>query len=260
MPKHECLLLVSGYSLVMTSRKPAAKNREKFMNELTTKVFQNINVRVLDESGTLKFVMKEVADALGYKLATNFSKLINDKYKGISEVNTLGGPQEMLTVTEPGLYQALARSQQPKAEPFQDWVFEEVLPSIRKTGKYGDFLQLPANINCEDLTLEANNVAVNGEYAIYRDRPRYRRTPSKASDALKANVTFYTTRELAKVNGVSRGLIEGLLLESGYGEWIQGKLIPTEWAIGVNIAGHLVKGNPELRNSHVGVWRKDVLG
>jgi len=231
------------------------------MSELTTKVFQNINVRVITkDDGTLKFVMKDASDALGYKLAADFSKLISGKYKGMADVHTLGGNQKMLTVTESGLYQGLARSQQPKAEPFQDWLFEEALPSIRQDGKYGDFLQLPADINCEDLTLEANNAAVDGEYAIYYDRPRYRRAPSKASDALKSNVTFYTTNELSKVNGVSKGVIESLLFESGYGKWIQGKLIPTKATVDAGEGGHLVKGNPELRNSHIGVWRKDILG
>ncbi|WP_334310648.1 Bro-N domain-containing protein [Dolichospermum circinale] len=50
----------------------------------------------------------------------------------------LGRPgKKPVFINEPGLYQLVMRSNLPSAEKFQDWVFEEVLPSIRKTGSYG---------------------------------------------------------------------------------------------------------------------------
>lgn len=51
-------------------------------------------------------------------------------------MNTLGGQQQMLTVTEPGLYELIFRSDKPAAQRFRVWMFEEVLPSIRRTGSY----------------------------------------------------------------------------------------------------------------------------
>lgn len=48
-----------------------------------------------------------------------------------------GQYRNMVTVTEPGLYHLIFRSDSPLAVPFQRWVFEDVLPSIRKTGGYG---------------------------------------------------------------------------------------------------------------------------
>ncbi|MBP0011679.1 MAG: hypothetical protein J7525_00935, partial [Roseofilum sp. SID3] len=42
----------------------------------------------------------------------------------------------MVTLFEPGLYHLIARSKSPLAVPFEKWVFEEVLPSIRKSGSY----------------------------------------------------------------------------------------------------------------------------
>jgi hypothetical protein len=49
---------------------------------------------------------------------------------------TPGGPQQVLTVTEPGLYELIFRSDKPAAQRFRVWIFEEVLPSIRRTGSY----------------------------------------------------------------------------------------------------------------------------
>jgi len=51
-------------------------------------------------------------------------------------VITPGGPQEVLIVSEPGLYSLIMKSRKPIAKPFQRWVTHEVLPSIRKTGEY----------------------------------------------------------------------------------------------------------------------------
>jgi len=44
--------------------------------------------------------------------------------------------QEAVVISEPGLYRLILTSRKPQAEPFQDWVCQEVLPQIRKTGKY----------------------------------------------------------------------------------------------------------------------------
>lgn len=58
------------------------------------------------------------------------------EWKGKKKILTLGGEQEMVTVLEAGLYSLIARSNSPVAVRFQKWVYEEVLPSIRKTGSY----------------------------------------------------------------------------------------------------------------------------
>ncbi len=99
------------------------------------------DVRTVVVDGAIKFVLTDIAKAIGYRDAAKFSLLINEKYKGTGKTGTLGGEQEVILVTEPGLYQGLARSNQPKAQPFQDWLFEEVLPSIRRTGGYQDPLR-----------------------------------------------------------------------------------------------------------------------
>ncbi|UKP01012.1 BRO-N domain-containing protein [Nostoc sp. UHCC 0870] len=61
---------------------------------------------------------------------------LDEDEKGSLNVSTPGGEQEMLTVTEPGLYRLIFKSRKPVAKRFQRWVFHEVLPSLRRTGKY----------------------------------------------------------------------------------------------------------------------------
>lgn len=91
------------------------------------------------------FVGRDVANALGYSKP---QKAIRDRVRerdtlkqGISDINN--HMQEMLIINESGLYRLIFGSQLPSAEKFQDWVYDEVLPSIRKTG----FYQAPMSID-----------------------------------------------------------------------------------------------------------------
>lgn len=58
--------------------------------------------------------------------------------KGVTRnvIPTEGGEQEVIFINEPNLYRVIFRSNKPEAKAFQDWVFNEVLPAIRKTGRY----------------------------------------------------------------------------------------------------------------------------
>jgi hypothetical protein len=62
---------------------------------------------------------------------------VPNKWKGINPINTLGGMQNMLCLSEQGLYFFLGRSDKDAALPFQMWIADKVIPSIRKTGHYG---------------------------------------------------------------------------------------------------------------------------
>jgi prophage antirepressor-like protein len=62
--------------------------------------------------------------------------MLDDDEKGVRKTDSLGGRQEMLFVTESGLYALIMRSRKPEAKAFRKWVTTEVLPSIRKHGGY----------------------------------------------------------------------------------------------------------------------------
>jgi prophage antirepressor-like protein len=99
--------------------------------------FENASVRVvLGENGEPLFVGKDVCDALGY---TNHNKAMNDHCRGVTTrypLQTAGGMQNLRVLTEPDVFRLVMKSELPSAERFEQWVFEEVLPTIRKTGAY----------------------------------------------------------------------------------------------------------------------------
>lgn len=105
----------------------------------TMQVFQNEHfgaVRTLDEDGKIYFCGKDVAKALGY---SDQKKAIARHCKGGTKrpLPTDGGVQELVFIPEGDLYRLITHSRLPAAEAFEKWVFDEVLPTIRKTGSYG---------------------------------------------------------------------------------------------------------------------------
>lgn len=61
---------------------------------------------------------------------------LDDDEKGVAIIDTLGGAQEMNVVNESGIYNLIFTSRKPQAKAFQRWVTGEVLPPLRKTGRY----------------------------------------------------------------------------------------------------------------------------
>ena len=81
------------------------------------------------------FFANDVAKALGY---VEYQKAVRTHCKGVSEMDTptAGGIQRVKYIPESDVYRLVMRSKLPQAEQFQDWVCDEVLPAIRKTGGY----------------------------------------------------------------------------------------------------------------------------
>lgn len=108
-------------------------------NELT--VFENEKfgkLEVLVENGKEYFPATEIAKILGY---SNPQKAIRDHCREDgctirSVIDRLGRTQEKKFINEGNLYRLIAKSNLPQAEVFESWVFDEVLPTIRKTGMY----------------------------------------------------------------------------------------------------------------------------
>jgi prophage antirepressor-like protein len=101
--------------------------------------FEQRAVRVEVFDGEPWWVAKDILAALGYAEGYNPSRAIEhvpEEWRGVHPIHTPGGVQEILCLSEQGLYFFLARSDKPMALPFQKWVAGEVLPRIRKTGQY----------------------------------------------------------------------------------------------------------------------------
>ncbi len=105
-------------------------------NELQIFNYNSNEVRVVEKDGEIWFVAKDIAQALGYAEGSNPARLIQsvpEIWKGVKRFHTPGGEQEMLCLTEQGLYFfLLGRSDKPEALPYQMWIAGEVVPSIRK--------------------------------------------------------------------------------------------------------------------------------
>lgn len=106
------------------------------MNDLT--VFQNPEfgkLRTSEQNGETWFCLSDICKPLGLQVFDVRRRL---KPEGMVTINTPtnSGVQGMLYVTEGNLYRAIFQSRKPEADRFTDWVTEEVLPSIRKTGRY----------------------------------------------------------------------------------------------------------------------------
>lgn len=105
-------------------------------NEL--EVFKNEEfgtVRTLNEGDSVLFCASDVAKALGYAVPR---KAVFDHCKGVLKRNILtnGGDQEVSFIPEGDVYRLIVRSKLPSAEKFEKWVFDDVLPTIRKHGAY----------------------------------------------------------------------------------------------------------------------------
>lgn len=92
-------------------------------------------VRTIQEADKVLFCGSDVAKALGYAKPQN---AIAAHCKGALKrgIPTAGGKQTMLFIPEGDIYRLAAKSELPGAEAFESWIFDEVLPSIRKTGEY----------------------------------------------------------------------------------------------------------------------------
>jgi len=98
--------------------------------------FETNQIRIIQEEDELLFVAIDIASALGYKRPND---AIQQHCKGAVKhrpLQTHGGIQNLRVIYEPDLYRLIVGSQLASAQKFEAWIFEEVLPAIRKTGSY----------------------------------------------------------------------------------------------------------------------------
>ncbi|MGX2974974.1 BRO-N domain-containing protein [Ursidibacter arcticus] len=98
--------------------------------------FKSQPVRIQSFNDEPYFCLSDVCIVLGVNRRSSEAFRLNEK--GCKKIATLtnGGEQEIIFINEPNLYRIIFRSNKSQAIEFQNWVFEEVLPQIRKTGQY----------------------------------------------------------------------------------------------------------------------------
>lgn len=98
--------------------------------------FESSSIRTLGDAISPLFVAADVAAILGYGSTKDATRILDDDEKQTVSIDTNGGKQSMTAVTESGLYAMIFKSKRPEAKRFRKWVTSEVLPAIRKTGRY----------------------------------------------------------------------------------------------------------------------------
>lgn len=119
--------------------------------------FEENNIRIVTDDDDIMFLARDVAKALGYSnpakaLKDHCKSLIKLSYNQALELNFASpNPRGEIFLKESDVYRLTMRSTLPSAERFQDWVVEDVLPSIRKTGSHSTSM---ANSYQPDLAIQ----------------------------------------------------------------------------------------------------------
>ena len=138
------------------------------MSEMLDFSYNGSPVRTVVLSGEPWFVVHDLCVVFGMKSngAHDLVKRLNtDWYDSIVLIDKIGGRKKFLVVNESGLYNIILRSDKPIAKPFQDWVTNDVLPTIRKTGKFE--LIKSASLSIGDLAAEL--LRINDLFRLWRD-------------------------------------------------------------------------------------------
>lgn len=204
-------------------------------------------VRTIVDGDKILFCASDVAKALGY---SNTSKAINDHCKGItkryigvetgkkSDGSIVTQEVQVNFIPEGDIYRLIIRSKLPTAEKFESWVFDEVLPSIRKTGSYS-----LKEVSKEELGIRRDEVQIAKsklwlELADRADIKEYKELAnSYAFNTLAGKSVLplpevkeltYSATEVGEIFGVSKNKIGALAnkhnLKTGeYGKWFYDK-------------------------------------
>ncbi len=107
------------------------------MNAIATFDFEDVPVRTVEIDGEPWMMGKDVCRCLSISDHHQaLERLADDEKRGGYAVPTPGGEQAATVINEPGVYRLIFSSTKPEAERFRRWVFHDVLPAIRKTGRY----------------------------------------------------------------------------------------------------------------------------
>ena len=142
-----------GAFLENFSRKNSTQTMETTIQIFTSDIFGEIRTCQINNENM--FVGKDVAKALGYSNTRDaLNKHVDAEDRLESQIATSGQRRTIVIINESGLYSLILSSKLPQAKAFKRWVTSEVLPSIRKTGRY----ELPQRIPAlEQLNADAEN-------------------------------------------------------------------------------------------------------
>ena len=172
--------------------------------------YEGNEVRTVQKGSEILWVLKDVCGILGIEKYRDAATRLDDDEREPVLVDTLGGRQEMIAVTESGLYSSTLLSRKPEAKKFKRWVTHEVLPTIRKHGAYVTPAKLEELMNDPDSWIKVLT-ALKEERAA-KERLQLEATENKPkvifADAVSVSEGTILIGELAKIlkgNGIEIG-------------------------------------------------------
>lgn len=192
------------------------------------------NIRTAEENGKILFCGNDVAKALGYALPR---KAIIDHCKGVLKRNTPtnGGMQEMAFINEGDVYRLITHSKLPTAEKFERWVFDEVLPTIRRHGAYMTDKALEEALTSPDFLIKLatqlkderdKRVAVEAKSQAQEQIIKELKPKADYTDRILKNSGLVTITQIAKDYGMSGQGMNALLnrlcvqYKTSSGQWL----------------------------------------
>lgn len=187
-------------------------------------------IRTVEENGKVLFCGSDIARALGY---TNTKKAIIDHCKedGVtfcSLTDSLGREQQAKFINEGNVYRLITHSKLPTAQKFESWVFDEILPSIRKHGAYMTDDTLEKALSSPDFLIqlatklkEEQAKRAELEEQIEKDKPKV--LFAQAVETAHTSILIGDLAKILKQNGVDVGQkrlferlrAEGFLMKNG---------------------------------------------
>ncbi len=180
------------------------------MNNL--QIFNNAKfgkIRTIEENGTVLFCGSDIAKALGYARPAD---AISAHCKGVCVLPTpsAGGTQNTKFIPEGDVYRLIAHSKLPAAEQFESWVFDEVLPTIRRNGAYMTDDTLEHALTSPDFLIqlatklkEEKAKRIELEAQAEQDKPKV--LFARAVETAHTSILIGDLAKILKQNGVQTG-------------------------------------------------------
>ena len=180
------------------------------MNNL--KIFKNDQfgeIRTAEENGTVLFCGSDIAKALGYS-NTKDALSRHCKEDGVAFHDSMGREQQAKFINEGNVYRLITHSKLPAAEQFEHWVFDEVLPTIRRNGAYMTDDTLEQALTSPDFLIqlatklkEEKAKRVELEAKVEQDKPMV--LFAQAVETAHNSILIGDLAKILKQNGVQTG-------------------------------------------------------